>query len=344
MSPAAFSEALERVAAGQSLSPADCQETIGSLLDGAVPQGAAGSFLTALHQKGETSDELLGAVRAIRQRMIPFEVGPSGVECLDTCGTGGDGANTVNVSTAAAIVVAACGVRVVKHGNRSATGRSGSSEVLERLGVSVDPDPSITRRCFDELGVAFLFAPRFHPGLRALSAVRKQLRFRTIFNLAGPLCNPASPCYQLMGVPRPDDARVVAHVLLQTTSIRRAAVATGSDGLDEVTLDGPTHLQLIDSGSIREDQWSPEQFGLRHVRAEELKVDGPDESARALRTFLAGTTGPVREIVLANAAAALWTVAPCPLSQAVDRAAAVVDSGAAARLLARWSEMTEGTR
>jgi anthranilate phosphoribosyltransferase len=344
MTPQAFSDAIERVVGGVSLSTAECQEAIGSLLDGEVLEGPARSFLTAMHEKGETADELLGAVRAIRQRMIAFEPSEASDDCLDTCGTGGDGAHTVNVSTAAAIVVAACGVRVVKHGNRSASGRSGSSEVLERLGVSIEVEPSTLRQGLDKLAIAFLFAPRFHPGLRGLAPVRRQLPFRTIFNLVGPLCNPASPAYQLIGVPRQGDAGLIAQVLAQTSSIRRAVVATGGDGLDEVTLDGSTHLRLIEAGSIRADEWNQEQFGLRRVRAEELKVAGPDESAAALRSFLAGARGPVREIVLANAAAALWTVEPCPLAEAVDRAASAVDSGAAARLLKRWSELTRGTR
>src|SRR5262249_53884885 len=157
--------------------------------------------LTALHLKGESSEELVGAVEAIRERMIPFDPGLAAGPCLDTCGTGGDGAETVNVSTATAIVVAACGVRVVKHGNRAASGRSGSSDVLERLGVAVDSDPALLRCALDEIGITFLFAPRFHPGLKGVAAVRRQLPFRTIFNLVGPLCNPAAPAYQLVGVP-----------------------------------------------------------------------------------------------------------------------------------------------
>jgi anthranilate phosphoribosyltransferase len=344
MTPSAFAAALRRLAGGASLPAADAQEAVGALLDGGVSEAAAASFLTALHVRGESAEELLGAVRAIRQRMVSF--GPLSAEpgWLDTCGTGGDGASTVNVSTATAVVLAACGVRVVKHGNRAASGRSGSSEVLDRLGVSVEVDPQTLRRCCNELGIAFLFAPSFHPGLRGLAPLRRQLPFRTVFNLVGPLCNPASPAFQLVGVPREHDARLLAEVLSQMESIRRAVVVTGSDGLDEVTLDGPTHVRVIEAGTVREDQWTPEQFGLRRVRAPELKVDSPEESAAALRAFLTGEEGPVRDIVLANAAAALWTFEPCPLPQAVARAAAAVDSRAAARLLARWSELTREAR
>src|SRR4051812_32201293 len=233
MEPNPLSAALERLSAGVSLSAQECHAAMGQVLDGGASEAAVGSFLTALHVKGETSDELLGAVRAIRERMIPFDAGPDSVPCLDTCGTGGDGADTVNVSTATAIVVAACGVRVVKHGNRAASGRSGSSDVLDRLGVSFEAEPPLLRRCLDELGIAFLFAQRFHPGLRGVAAIRRQLPFRTIFNLVGPLCNPAAPAYQLVGVPREDHAGRMSEVLAKAESIRRALVVTGSDGLDE---------------------------------------------------------------------------------------------------------------
>src|SRR4051812_48820821 len=179
--------ALRRLVAGDSLSALETQGAMADLLDGKASEAAAGAFLAALNQKGETAQELLGAVAAIRERMIAFDVHQGGGECLDTCGTGGDGADTVNVSTAAAIVVAACGVRVVKHGNRSASGRSGSSDLLGQLGIAFDVEAAVLSRCLDELGITFLFAPRFHPGLGRIARVRSQLPFRTIFNLVGPL-------------------------------------------------------------------------------------------------------------------------------------------------------------
>jgi anthranilate phosphoribosyltransferase len=237
-------------------------------------------------------------------------------------------------------VLAACGVRVVKHGNRAATGLSGSSDVLDRLGVAVDVDTSVLRHCLDELGITFLFAPRFHPGLRGVAAVRRQLPFRTIFNLVGPLCNPASPTHQLVGVPGNDQARLMAEVLARAESIRRAVVVTGGDGLDEVTLDGPTRVRVVAPGTIRELVWSPDDFGLPRVHASELRISGPEASADCLRRMLAGDPGPVRAIVLANAAAALWAISPGPLPALVNRAARAIDSKAAARLVERWSELT----
>lgn len=332
-----------RLQAGQSLSAADCQAAVGAMLDGGVSEDAAKEFLTALHLREESAGELLGAVAAIRERMIAFDPGPSAHDLLDTCGTGGDGAHTVNVSTATAIILAACGVKVVKHGNRAASGSSGSSDVLSQLGVAIDVDLEILRRCLDELGVVFLFAPRFHPGLRGVAAIRRQLPFRTIFNLVGPLCNPASPTHQLVGVPRRSDARRMAEALTRSASLRRALVVTGSDGLDEVTLAGPTHVLVVEEGAIEERTWAPEDFGLPRVPAENLKVSGPAESALKLRRLFEGEPGPVREIVLANSAAALWALAPGSLRDGVSRAAGAIDSGAASRLLERWSLLTGGS-
>jgi anthranilate phosphoribosyltransferase len=256
---------------------------------------------------------------------------------LDTCGTGGDGASTVNLSTAAAIVAAACGVPVVKHGNRAASGNSGSSDVLAALGVAADPGPEAVARRLAELKIAFLFAPRFHPGLRLVAPVRRQLPFRTLFNLVGPLCNPASPGYQLVGTTDEGRAGLIAAVLARMPHIRRAAVVTGSDGLDEVTLNGVTRVLVVESGDIRSLSWTPEDFGLARQGAADLRVAGPEDSAAWIRRTLAGERGPVRDYLLANAAAALWVVESSPLGEATDRAASAIDSGAAARLLDRWA-------
>lgn len=339
-----LSDTIPKLEAGQSLSVLACQVAIGHILNGGARDDPVKRFLTALHQKEETADELLGAVRAIRERMIPFDAGTTGADLLDTCGTGGDGAHTVNVSTATAIVVAACGLRVVKHGNRAASGSSGSSDVLGQLGVAIDVDLETLKRCLDELGIVFLFAPRFHPGLQKVAAIRRQLPFRTIFNLVGPLCNPASPTHQLVGVPKDPQARRMAEALARSDSLRRAIVVTGSDGLDEVTLDGPTRVLVVESGAIREQTWSPDDFGLPRVHFSELKVSGPEQSARRLRQMLQGEDGPVRRIVLANAAAALWTLAPGSLREGVERAAGAIDSGDAGRLVERWSSLTRGER
>ncbi len=328
---------LRAISRGQPLSALEAERAVGSLLDDEVSEAVASAFLTALRIKGETADELEGAVRAVRSRMVPWKCEIAPERLLDTCGTGGDGAGTVNLSTAAAIVVAACGVPVVKHGNRAASGNSGSSDVLPALGVMADPGPDVLRRCVTELNIAFLFAPRFHPGLKSVAAVRRQLPFRTLFNLVGPLCNPAGPAYQLVGTPNEAHADLLAAVLARLEHVRRAAVVSGSDGLDEVTLDGPTTVRVVESEEVRLETWRPDDFGLEPCRAEGLRVCGPDESAERIRRTFSGEPGPVRDYVLANSAAALWVAGMISLREGVSRAAVAIDSGAAAGLLARWS-------
>jgi anthranilate phosphoribosyltransferase len=333
--------AVERLAAGESLTAEQAEGAATRILDGSSPDGLTAAFLTALHVKGECPEELLGAVRAIRAKMIPWLGAHDSADLLDTCGTGGDGAGTVNVSTAAAIVAAASGIPVVKHGNRAASGTSGSSDVLTALGIGIDVDPLIQRDCFQRLGLAFLFAPRYHPGLKAVASIRSQLPFRTLFNLVGPLCNPASPGFQLVGVPRDAQADLMAGALAGMPHLRRAVVVTGGDGLDEVTLDGPTRIQIIEASTIRRDVWQSEDFGLEPVRAQDLRVSSSAESASRIQGMLDGEDGPVRRIVLANTAAALWTAGKFTrLRDAVDAAANTIDSGTAARLVARWAELT----
>ena len=311
---------------------------IGSLLDSEVSEAVMSAFLTALRIKGETADELEGAVRAVRSRMIRWESGIARERLLDTCGTGGDGAGTVNISTAAAIVVAACRVPVVKHGNRAASGNSGSSDVLSALGVAADPGPEILRRCMADLNIAFLFAPRFHPGLKSVAAVRRQLPFRTMFNLVGPLCNPAGPAYQIVGTPDEAQADLLAAVLARLEHVRRAAVVSGADGLDEVTLDGPTRVRVVESGGVRLETWHPEDFGLKSCHASGLRVTGPEDSADRIRRTFAGEPGPKVAITCwPTAPAALWVAERCCLPEGVTRAAMAIDSGAATELLAKWS-------
>ena len=239
-------------------------------------------------------------------------------------------------------MVAACGVPVAKHGNRSASGNSGSAEVLAELGVAIEAEAPILHRCLTELGITFLFAPRFHPALRFAAPVRRQLPFRTLFNLVGPLANPARPEFQLVGVAGDRQAELMAEALARLGT-RRAAVVTGGDGLDEVTLDGPTHVRWVESGRVRSEVWHPGDFGLSRVRVRELRVSGPAESADRLRGLLAGEPGPVRAMVLANSAAALLVAGRvATLSEGVAQAARAIDSGAAARRLGRWGQVSRG--
>jgi anthranilate phosphoribosyltransferase len=334
-----LSAALQRLATGNALSAAESHGAVASLLDGEASEVTAAAFLTALRMKGETADELAGAVAAVRERMTHWETGVLRDSLIDTCGTGGDGGSTVNISTAAAIVVAACDVPVVKHGNRAASSPSGSSDVLAALGVATDPIPALLDRCLAELKIAFLFAPKFHPGLLKVVPVRRQLPFRTLFNLVGPLCNPASPPYQLIGVPTEANLDLLAQVLSRQVHIRRAVVVSGGDGLDEVTLDGPTMIRLIEPGRVQHNTWSPEDFGLKRQSASLLEIRDSSESAAHLVRLFDGEQGPVRDYVLANSAGALWVTGRFSLREGVERAASAIDSGAAARLLKRWREL-----
>lgn len=333
-------DALALLGRGRSLSAHQAHAAIGAIMGGQVPEPLIAALLTAWHIRGETDEELAGAVQAARERMEPLE--GDFPPLIDTCGTGGDGAGTLNVSTAAAIVVSCCGVPVAKHGNRSASGISGSAEVLTELGVPIEADSALLRRSLQELAITFLFAPRFHPAARHAAPVRKCLPFRTIFNLIGPLANPARPAYQLIGVPSRELADRIARALLRL-GVDRAAVVHGGDGLDEVSIAGPTEAYWIEGDSLRRETWTLDQLGLPASSAELLRVSGPADSARKIREILEGRPGPARDVVLANSAAALRVAGRVEsLHEGVERAAAAIDSGAARRKLEDWVRLMSG--
>jgi anthranilate phosphoribosyltransferase len=339
---ARLSEALGILGAGSSLTETQARLAVDAIMTGEVPEAMIGAFLAALRVKGESADELAGAVAAVRDRMAFWEPLEGLPPTLDTCGTGGDGANTVNISTASAIVVAASGVPVAKHGNRSASGNSGSAEVLTELGIDVEAVPALLRRCLFELGLTFFFAPKFHPALRFAAPVRRLLPFRTLFNMIGPLANPSRPAYQLIGVPNERQADLVAAAIARL-GVTRAAVVTGANGLDEVSLDGPTQVRWVESGEVRSIVWNPQEFGLSTVRAEDLRVSGPPESAAKIREIFAGIQGPARDSVLANSAAALLVAGKVDsLGQGVILTAQTIDGGLASNLLERWARMSRG--
>ncbi|MBI3465381.1 MAG: anthranilate phosphoribosyltransferase, partial [Planctomycetes bacterium] len=295
-----------------------------------------GLFLTSLRAKGETFAEVAGAAEALRRRMVRVRTQRDGL--IDTCGTGGDGSRTFNISTAAAIVTAAAGVPVAKHGNRSITSRTGSADVLAALGVNVEAPPQRVESCLDELGIGFCFAPLMHPSMKAVAAVRRQLGVPTIFNLLGPLCNPAAAPFQVIGVGRPEVHRLMAESLA-LLGIRRAIFVRGEDALDEVSLAGVTHVIEVRDGTLHDFRWTPEDFGLKPSDRAGMLVDSPQDSAAVIRAVLAGERGPPRDIVLLNAAAALWTAGKMSdLRQAAAQAAEAIDSGAARELLSRWAD------
>jgi anthranilate phosphoribosyltransferase len=327
---------LGKLAAGHDLPEEEMTAAMDAIMSGECQDGEIGLLLTALKAKGETTAEVVGAARALRRHMIPLPTGRGDV--VDTCGTGGDQSGTFNISTAAALVAAAAGVPVAKHGNRSVSSKSGSADVLSELGVRIDLEPSAVGRCLETLGICFCFAPSFHPAMKRVAAVRKQLGVPTIFNMLGPLCNPAGAPYQLLGVGRPELRGLLAAALAQLGTTKGVIVA-GDDGLDEVTLAGDTHVSLVVGGEVRETVWSPVDFGLAPAPLDALKVDGPAASARIIREVLAGEAGPARDIVVMNAAAAIFAGERSDdLRECARWAAEAIDSGDAAALLRRLAE------
>jgi anthranilate phosphoribosyltransferase len=330
---------LGRVAGGGNLSLDEASSAIDSIMRGEWTDDQIGLLLTALAAKGETVDEVAGAALAMRRHMTPIR--SRHAEVLDTCGTGGGDSALFNVSTTAAIVAAAAGVPVAKHGNRSITSRSGSADVLAELGVNVNATIPQVEACLDELGLCFCFAPLMHPSMKHVAAVRKKLGIRTIFNILGPLVNPAGACFQLLGAGRPELRPLLAGALVQIGT-KRTFVVSGDDGLGDVTLAGATHVTEVvatggsPAGNERDFTWTPEDFGISRSSLESLKIDGPVESAAVIRRLLAGERGPACDIVVLNAAAGLVVANKASDTKAAaDMAASAIDSGAAADLLAR---------
>ncbi|MFN6164389.1 MAG: anthranilate phosphoribosyltransferase [Planctomycetota bacterium] len=316
---------------GQDLSSDQMQQAIVWMLAGRVEDDAIGRLLLALRDKGEVVSELVGAARGMRMMMTPIRTNRTGL--LDTCGTGGDGGRTFNISTATAIVAAAVGAPTAKHGNRRITSATGSADVLSALGVAIDADREKVERCLDALGLCFCFAPMLHPAMKHVAAVRRQLAVPTLFNYLGPLCNPAGAAFQVIGTGNEALQTKLAAALVQIP-VEAAIVVRGLDGMDEVSLSGETQVLLTKYGMTTQLRWTPDDFGLPSLRNEELVVDGPESSARVIRGLLEGERGPARDIVLANASAALWVCEKThSLIDGVAKAAAAIDSGAALKKL-----------
>jgi anthranilate phosphoribosyltransferase len=334
-----FSDALQKLVRRESLTREEARIAMAELMGGTVPPVQIAAFLVALRVKGETVSELTGAAEAMREAAVALE---HEVPVLtDTCGTGGDGQGTVNISTAAAFVVAGAGFPVAKHGNRSVSSRSGSADVLEALGIRVEQTATEVRQCLKSCDIAFLFAPAFHPAMRFAGPVRKDLGLRTVFNLLGPLTNPARPAVQLVGVYDPAWVEPVAEVLMQL-GCRAGAVVHGQ-GHDEIILSGPTEVAELADGRVRRGMWHPEDFGLATQTDASLAGGTAVENAARLEAVLCGQAGPYRDAVAMNAAAviraasALDSKAPRRLSlkEACQLAVQSIDSGKArAALLA----------
>ncbi|HKB18295.1 MAG TPA: anthranilate phosphoribosyltransferase [Candidatus Dormibacteraeota bacterium] len=303
----------------------------------ATPSQIAG-FVVALRMKGETVEELTGFARAARAVATPIHVDGA---LLDTCGTGGDGLATFNISTLAAIVSAACGARVAKHGNRAASSMCGSADVLEQLGVKIDLQPEGVARCIDEAGIGFLFAPIFHPSFRFAAVPRKDLGLRTVFNVLGPLCNPAGARYQALGVADAKLAGKMADVLIRL-GVERAIVFHAADGMDELSVATPSFVIEID-GQRKEYELHPAELGLAHAPVESMRGGGPEENARLAREVIGGAKGPRRDVVLLNAAAALRAAGLArDWKDGLGLAADAIDSGRAGEVLQRWARISQG--
>jgi anthranilate phosphoribosyltransferase len=334
MIPEELVEATELAEAGQDIPAELMYRAMKGLLEEATPAELIARFLSALARKGEVATEITGAARALREMMIPLKT--SGKEVLDVVGTGGDRSGTFNISTAAAIVAAAAGATVAKHGNRSVTSRSGSADVLSELGLNLDAPLAVVEACLEHLGICFCFAPRFHPAMKRVAPIRRELGFPTIFNILGPLLNPAGASYQLLGVSRGDLRPKLAEALYYLGT-RRSWVLHSSEGLDELGLEGITFVTETGSGGFWEFTIDPQQLPLPRVSRQQVVVADAKESAEMIRDILAGRQIPGRYLVCLNAGAAL-TVAGLArsLEEGIARSIKAIDSGQAQRLLNTW--------
>ncbi len=324
---------LATVVAGQDLEEDAAAAVLSDIMGGDVDPARTAGLLTALRAKGESATEIAGFVRAMLEHVVPIDLeGP----LVDTCGTGGDGADTFNVSTVAALVVAAAGVRVAKHGNRSASSRCGSADLLEAWGVAIDLSPAAVATCVRELGIGFLFARTFHPAMRHVGPIRASLGIRTVFNVLGPLSNPAGAQHQIVGVADPRLAPVMADALARLGK-RHALVFWGEDGLDELTTTGPSRMWEVRDGAVAETRFDPLDVGVPRAALPDLQGGAVADNVAIADAVLSGTPGAPADVVALNAGAALYAADVVPsIAAGVTRAREVLASGAAADLRDRW--------
>lgn len=332
--------AIAKVINGQDLSRQEAGAAMDAIMDGAATPAQIGSYLTALRMKGETAEEIAGSAQSMRRHVVPVVVTLGEGEVLvDTCGTGGDGKHTFNISTTAAFVVAGAGLRVAKHGNRAASSRSGSADLLLALGGNLDLDAAQVAECIEDVGIGFLYAVRHHPAMRHAIGPRRELGQRTIFNLLGPLTNPADAGHQLLGVYDPALTATLAEVLRALGS-RAAYVVHGADGLDELTTTGVNRISALRGGVVTTFDFDPATIGLARARLDDLLGGEPEVNAAITREVLGGyDRGPRRDIVLLNAAAAL-SLETGDWAAGLAQAAGAIDSGAALSTLDNWVGMT----
>ncbi len=335
-----ITHAIKELVAGHDLSERDVESVMDAILTGQATQAQIAAFVVGLRIKGESAPEIAAAARAMRkhcEQIRPRVTGP----LLDTCGTGGDGLHTFNISTAAAIVAAASGVSVAKHGNRAVSSKAGSADALEALGIRIDLSPAQVQRSIEEVGIGFLFAPSHHAAMKHAAPVRRELGLRTIFNLLGPLSNPASATHQVVGVYDPDRIEQLAWALREL-GLTAAWVVHGYGGLDEISPAGPTWVAELIEGEVRMAELTPADFGLEEVPLEALRGGDAKRNAAIICEVLSGEKSAARVAVVLNAAAALRVAGVADNTRAAaERAAEAIDSGAARATLERWAEFTQ---
>ena len=332
---------IQKLARGEHLGLQESRDAMREIMEGRATPAQIAAYLTALAVKGPTPDEIAGAALVMREMATRIDV--ADLPVVDTCGTGGTGKKPFNISTCAAIVAAGAGAYVAKHGNRGATSKCGSSDVLEVLGVNISAAPAVVARCIRETHMGFLFAPQLHGAMKYAAAVRKEIGIRTIFNVLGPLTNPAGARRQVMGVFAKDLLRTIAEVMLRL-DVEHGLVVHSADGLDEITLSAPTHVCEVRGGAIACFDLSPEVLGLPEAPLEAIRCETARESAETIRTVLAGRKGPPRDVTLANAAAAIYVAGVArDLDDGLRLAAESIDSGAARKVLESLVELSHAT-
>lgn len=331
-------KAISKIVEGKNLCEHEAMEAMGLIMDGEATQAQIGSFITALCQKGETIEEITGCAKAMRKKAL--RINPAVDYFIDTCGTGGDGSDTFNISTACAIVASAGGVVVAKHGNRSVSSRSGSADVLEALGINIFLSPEKVKKCIDQAGIGFMYAPVFHSAMKYAAGPRKELGIRTIFNILGPLTNPANAKGQVMGVFNNNLTEALAQVLLKL-NVERALVVNGKDGMDEITITKETKVSEVRDGRVISYEISPEEFNLHRCTMDDIKGGDACTNAEIILSVFNGDKGPKRDVVLINTAAALYAGKIVnSIYEGVEAARDIIDSGLAMKKLYELREFT----
>jgi anthranilate phosphoribosyltransferase len=333
-------EAIGKLVDGGDLTQTEAIQVMNEIMEGEATPAQLAGFITALRVKGETVSEIAGLARVMRDKALRVEV-PDPTGLLDTCGTGGDASHTFNISTASALVAAGAGLRVAKHGNRAASSACGSADVLEALGVKIDVGPKTVAKSIADAGIGFMFAPTYHPAMRHAAGPRRELGVRTVFNILGPLTNPARAGHQIVGVPRPELVETIANVLGELGT-RHAIVVHGADGLDELSLSGPSIVAEYKNGAVTTREVAPQELGLRHATVDQIQGGEIDRNRQIIENVLNGEPGPYRDMVVLNAAAALIAGdAATDFAGGIESARESLDSGNARERLEALVSVTQ---